>query len=55
MNDDDLEGVAGGLSPQGAICYHNCKRTGREKDDSYFIFRTRRYIEYRHTKCDSRM
>ena len=55
MDDDILEGVSGGLQPQGAIWYHNVKRTGREKDDSYFIFWTRRYVEYKCTRYDAKM
>ena len=55
VDDDNLEGVTGGLTPQGVVCYHDWVRTGREKDDSYFIFWTRRYVEYKCTRCGAKM
>ena len=51
VDDDNLEGVTGGMKRSKDRCFHSWEKTGREKEDSYFIFWTKRYVEFKCTRC----
>ena len=57
LDDDDLENVSGGIRTVFPDkCKHENKvRTGRERDDSYYIFWTAHYVEYECTECGYKM